>query len=357
MPNLNAGGAERVVTSYANWVVSNTDSSITILLYNKPNSIYSLDEKVNIVFPSDTSSNKIRKFIERKKFIDNVIEKQNIHIVFTLFPRCAFLATIRKNKKNALIFSERANPLFTSSLTRKLCKYVANKSDGIIFQTERVKNLYPHKLHFKSTVIANAVSNPKVFEVKNDIVKTNTITALGRLCYQKGFDVLIAAFAKFHKDFPEYQLVIYGEGEDRDKLDIQIKDANMQNHVTLPGVKADAVLEIAKSKMFVLSSRFEGMPNALLEAMAVGTACISTDCEAGPREIIQNYENGILIPIDDVETMYSKMKELATDNKLREKIETKSKEVLNNNSVDAIFSKYYQFMQNTYVDKKQKDRR
>lgn len=357
MPNLNTGGAERVATSYANWVVANTNSTITILLYSKPNSIYSIDERVNIVYPKGMSSHKIKKFIQRKKFIDAIIREKNIHIVFTLFPRCAFLATLRKNKKNALIFSERANPLFTSTLTRKLSEYVASKSTGIIFQTERVKHLYPKKLHIKSTVIANPVSNPKVFEVPKTIHKTNTITAVGRLCYQKGFDTLIAAFAKFHKEFPDYQLVIYGEGEDLENLTIQIKNMNLQKKVLLPGVKADAITEIAKSKIFVLSSRYEGMPNALLEAMSVGTACISTDCEAGPREIIRNYENGILIPVDDTEAMYQKMKELASDEDLRHHIEKNSKDILNTNSVDTIFSKYHQFMQDVYFHKIKKDRR
>ena len=82
------------------------------------------------------------------------------------------------------------------------------------------------------------------------------------------------------------------------------------------------------------------MPNALLEAMSVGTASIAADCEAGPSEIIRDYENGLLVPVDDVETMYLKMKELASNDELRLKIEKNSKEILKTNSIDEIFKQY-----------------
>lgn len=348
MSALKTGGAERIVTSYANWVVENTKSKVSILLYEKPNCIYDIDERVNVIYPNQYYRNKIKRFIKRKQFIDSVIEKNKIDVIFTVFPRCNLLVSMRKHKNNVSIFSERCNPLVSSGIEKVLSKYAIRKSDGIIFQTGRVQQMYSKKFITKSTVIANPVSNPKVFEVDKNISKEKTITALGRLAYQKGFDVLIDAFTEFHSEYPHYKLMIFGEGELREDLQKQIMNNNMKDYIKLVGTNANAIFEIAKSEIFVLSSRYEGMPNALLEAMAVGTACIATDCVSGPRELIVNNENGILVPVDNKEILCSKMKELIANKNLKVKIEQNAKKILETNSQNTIFSKYYEYMQEVY---------
>lgn len=351
MPNLMTGGAERIVTSYANWIVNNTIGNVTILLYAKPNCIYEIDERVNIVYPQKLRNNKIAKFISRRNFIKKIIKEKNINVVFTLFPRCAFLVNSIKKKNYVTIFSERCNPKFVSKFNNFLSNYVSLKSDGVIFQTERIKEMFPKKVQNNSCVIYNPVSNPNVFKINKNIKKENNITALGRLCYQKGFDTLIKAFKMISEEFSNYKLFIYGEGCEHQKLIDLIRKYNLEDKVILAGTNPNAILEIAKSKIFVLSSRYEGMPNALLEAMAVGTACISTDCVAGPRELINNYENGILTPVDDVKEMYKKIRELILNNDLRNKIEINSKNILKTNSSDSIFLQYYKYMSNIYNNK------
>jgi glycosyltransferase involved in cell wall biosynthesis len=148
-------------------------------------------------------------------------------------------------------------------------------------------------------IIPNPINpefNVKPFSGK----RRKIITSVGRLSEQKNQHVLIEAFSRIEKDFPDYELVIYGEGNLRETLENQIKTLKLENKVKLPGVKKNIKNEIYDCSLFVLPSLYEGMPNALMEAMALGLPVISTDCPCGgPRFLIHNY-NGLLVKVNNV---------------------------------------------------------
>lgn len=140
---------------------------------------------------------------------------------------------------------------------------------------------------------------------------------MGRLEPQKNFPMLIKAFSEFRKEENDYKLVIYGEGRERRNIENLIRELHLENTVLLPGRNKDVLNCIRDCAAFILSSDYEGMPNALIEAMCMGMPVISTDCPSGgPRELIHNGENGLLVEVNNVKDMKKAMQKI-TDNRSR----------------------------------------
>ena len=353
IPTIYMGGAERVAVSMANWLVNNNNAEVHLISFSNLKAKYTIDSKVKVYYKDNNGKNKnkisrfIKKIISEKKYALGILETVRPDVIFAMLYEPTIYARLykRKNKNVKIIASERTNPKIKRknmyiNLLKKIEPYLC---DGYIFQTERVKEMYSKKIQNRSVVIANAVSNPYLSEINQELKKEHIITNMGRLTRQKGQDVLIKAFAKVVNEHPQYKLEIYGDGEDKSMLEKITGELNLKDKVFFMGNNPKAILEIAKSELFVLSSRWEGMPNALLEAMASGTACISTDCIAGPAEIITNNENGILVPVDDVNELANKMIYLINNKAVREKMAEEAKEVREKYSIDSIFSKYYDF--------------
>lgn len=342
MPALRTGGAERVIVNFSNWIIDNTKSKITICCFENNNSIYDIKKDVNIICGNIFHKNRFLDICRRLKFLKKTLKNEKPDVIFTVFPSVFLYALFTRNKQAKLIFSERANIKFSSKPSQLLCKFVALKSDGIIFQTQRAMSTYPKSIYNRSCVIPNAIEIDSTNILKHETQKN--ITAVGRLCWQKGFDTLIKAFKLVSNDYPDYKLIIYGEGEDRNYLEQIIKDLNLTGSVLLPGIKKDVINYVANSTLFILSSRYEGMPNALMEAMAVGVPSISTDCEFGPSELINNGENGILVPVDDVEKLSENIKLLLSNKELYNKIKSNCQKILSTNSNEKIYKNYYEFI-------------
>ena len=146
--------------------------------------------------------------------------------------------------------------------------------------------------------------NPSFFKPRYEGEREKTITAVGRIDENKNHELLIRAFAQIAGQFPEYRLVIYGEGDKRQELCKLSEELGLKNRISLPGSIEDVSEAIYKTSVFVLSSNTEGMPNTLIEAMIMGLPVIATDCPCGgPAELIRSGENGILTPVGDVNAM------------------------------------------------------
>ncbi len=353
IPSLNTGGAERTAVSLANWLATNTKNEIFLINLGKNDNNYVINKKVKVYSKKHyvAIKGRIMEYIKLIIFLN----KQQFDILFEMLFTPLKYAIIHRffNSRVVIIGSERANPKKYNTFFKKMrCKIYPLFCDGYIFQTQMVRDMFFKTVKNNSIVIPNAISNPDILEIDTKkIKKKKTIVAVGRLTEQKGFDILIKSFIKFHEKFHDYKLIIYGEGVLRKELEKLIKENNMENYIYLPGNKKNVMKDAASATMFVMSSRYEGMPNALLEAMSIGMPCISTNCVAGPSELIKNYENGILIEVDSIEKMNEAMVQIIENKSLRNKISKNSLKVKETHLPDQIYSQYYSYFLDVYNQK------
>lgn len=209
---------------------------------------------------------------------------------------------------------------YYTPLLRFISKTLFVKAKGVIVQTERMKEYFPRYLRRKCIKLPNSLGSD-FLQIPDDRIPNNTIVTVGRCNENKNQKMLIDAFAKISDKYPNVDVVIYGEGESRGTLLEYIDRIGFTDRISMPG-DVNGVKELIKnSLMFVLTSDTEGMPNALMEAMALGIPVISTDCPCGgPAELIHSGENGILIPVGDTDALAKEMKRLLDDVELRQRI-------------------------------------
>lgn len=219
--------------------------------------------------------------------------------------------------KAPVIISERVHPGrhrigFPWRILRALLYPYAS---ALVVQTAEVKRFFGRGISRKITIIPNPVSPPEWQRSKKP---GHNIAAVGRLERQKGFDLLIDAFAGVAARHPEWRLNIWGEGSQRTQLEAQVKALGLQERVFLPGVTHIPGTWIQEADAFVLSSRYEGFPNALAEAMSAGLPCIAFDCPSGPAELMQ--WGGLLVADGDVAALAEAMHRVMSDSDLRERM-------------------------------------
>jgi glycosyltransferase involved in cell wall biosynthesis len=196
------------------------------------------------------------------------------------------------------------------------------KAAAVVVQTESVAQwARSFVAHERVHVIANPVRAALLRAERPELLPAgNMIVAIGRLTRQKGFPLLIEAFSRSGLPGRGWHLVILGEGPDRIALEAQVRELDLQQCVSLPGLVAAPEAWLHRAELFVLSSLFEGFPNALLEAMACGVACIAFECPSGPAEIICHQRTGVLLPAGDVAALVATLSELAEDPQRRKRL-------------------------------------
>jgi glycosyltransferase involved in cell wall biosynthesis len=193
------------------------------------------------------------------------------------------------------------------------------------------------------TTIFNAVTDINQAATTPDIVLPNDkrhLITLGRLKPQKNQQLLIRAFAMIAHEYPDWRLCIVGDGPEREPLQALIEELGMSVRITLTGSTTAPFAVLKQADIFVLSSLFEGMPNALLEAMACGLPVITTDYRGGPQDIIQRDADGIIVPSDDVSALAAAMSQLMGDAAHRQRLADGAREVVQRFSLDRILDQW-----------------
>lgn len=312
---MTSGGAERVIAQLANYF---TEKNISCRIITTENGevMYPLHEKIDVVAIGKKSNNKVIDRILRYKKIRNVVQRNKPDVVLTMPEDTGIYAILALIGTGIPVYvSERNNPWVMPDvkITRLLRKVAYPFAKGIIFQTQMAKSFFPQYIQKKGVVLQNPVDATRIPEPYIGERK-KVFAAVGRLEPQKNFPMLIKAFSEFHKEEKDYKLVIYGEGRERSNIENLIKELHLENFVSLPGRNKDVLNCINDCAAFILSSDYEGMPNALIEAICMGMPVISTDCPSGgPREIIENKKNGLLIPVNDVQQMEQAMFNIIKD--------------------------------------------
>lgn len=341
---LKSGGAERVVANLSNEFVKN--NSVFIATTVDENSDYIIDKNVKIICLDDGKKNNFfKKNIIRIKNLKKLINEEKIDIAISFLPEPSYRLMIAKNNKIKTIISERNDPNieYNSFIKKILTKLLYCKADGFIFQTEDAKKWFCKKIQKKSIVIPNPI-NEKFISNAYYGKREKTIVNVGRLVKQKNQKMLIDAFNEVHKKHNEYILKIYGDGELYDELKKQIKNLKLEDYVFLMGKKNDIKKEIYKSGIFVLSSDYEGMPNSLMEAMALGIPCISTDCPiGGPNFLIENNKNGLLFQVNNKDELVANINLLIENEQLAKELSNNANkicEILNPKIINRKWREY-----------------
>ena len=221
-------------------------------------------------------------------------------------------------------------------------KHILPRADGCVFQTRDAMAWFPQAFQKKSAVIMNQVS-PAFFD-RPPAKERRDIVAVGRLNAQKNHALLIRAYAALGP--VEDRLIIYGEGEKRAELEALVSALHLEGRVLLPGLSDDVPRDIKGAKLFVMPSDYEGMPNALLEAMALGLPCISTDCPCGgPGEILENGTNGLLVPVGDEKALTAAMQTLLENEENRAALGQNARRTAERFRPEAVFRQWEDYIE------------
>jgi len=341
MYQMGAGGAERVMSILANYW-ANHGHDVSLITWSSEESFYPLDPKVKQVklgLASD-SSNPIQAILsnyQRVKALRSALKQLIPDGVISFLPMNNIRAIMAASPLGIpVVVSERNDP-HLDRLGRPW-EWLRNKTypraKSVVIQTDSAGTYFNDEIRERMVTIPNPVLPPEHRRPPNPGSKR--IIAVGRLVEQKGFDLLMRAFAPVSAKHPDWKLLIFGEGELRPKLEQLRAELKLENSVELPGSTKQIGAEMAASDVFVLSSRFEGFPNVLCEAMAVGLPVVSFACPSGPSEIITDGVDGLLVSAEDVDGLTMAIRRMISSDELREKIASKAPQIVERLGVEQV---------------------
>lgn len=307
---LGAGGSERIATTLCNgW--QKLGHQVEIVTFEVPDQAphYKLNDNIivhrlDLFKESHGLSGSVLASLKRLRSLRHVLCVCQPNVVVSFGTETNVLTILANlGLRWPVVVSERIHPghHLVSSLTRILRKLCYPRAARVVVQTEAIAEWTADHLGCPALVIPNPVKTPlettsrKAENQPNSIVR-GRIIAVGRLTHQKGYDLLIAAFAEIAASYPGWTLDIFGNGEDHDALSRQIEQAELSRRATLRGISKDLAHEYATADLFVHPARYEGFPNSLAEAAAAGLAIIATDCPGATADILENGTAGMLVP-------------------------------------------------------------
>ena len=311
LASLGSGGAERVVSLLANRMCEDGHNiQIVCLKYNDV--YYTLHDKIKVVAATEHASNRIMELFWLRKYIQK--EKPDVVIPFTEGVYC-FTILALLGTRIPIIASERLDPAAMSLPRKFLKRLLLPYADWLVVQTESIKAYFPKSIQKKTSVIYNPVNDEVFHQIENgelkieNLVRQNRIISVARLYPQKNQKMMIEAFAQIADEFPDWQLVIFGEGPLRSSLELLVKSLQLDGRVLLPGRTEHVVEELRKSKIFCLSSDYEGMSNSMIEAICVGLPIVTTNV-SGVKELVDDNINGFVVECGNVDRMCSALSSL-----------------------------------------------
>lgn len=333
---LGSGGAERVISVLSSPFASHYET-VKIILWISAPIFYEIDPRVELVDVEKEakSTNLLKKMLWFRKYISK--ESPDLILSF-LYPWSMKVLLSLLFKKVNIVVAERQDPrvVFGGYPVRILRDLLYIKTKGITVQTFENQQYYCRFLQHKLKTIYNPINMPQETVGRGlSTTKEDSLVTVGRLRKEKNHTLLICAFADFLKTHPSYILRIYGGGEDMDNLQLLISEMKLEGKVLLMGKTNDVFSAIANSRGFILSSNYEGMPNALLEAMCLGLPCISTKV-SGATELIQSGTNGILVDVNNRKQLADAMADIVDNPEKAEKLAIKASELYNTIRLDII---------------------
>ncbi len=346
--HISNGGAERVITNLANAfdVHGNSVVMITTLLRNDE---YVLSPSIKRYITEGESYNSCRIIGPFKRLyrLRSILKKERPDYLVSFLNSALYHGVLTtRGLKTKSIISVRNDPNFDySTLFKKvLAKIILPFSEGAVFQTQDAREWFPYRLQTKSTIIFNPIGESfyqAIYKPQN-----KKIVAVGRLTEQKDYIFLIESFSKFIESHNDWYLEIYGDGEQKKRLQKEISDLNLFGKVILRGRTTDVASVLSTATIYVMTSKFEGAPNSLMEAMAVGVPCISSNCPCGgPRMLINSGENGFLYELGNDAEFLKYLSLLADDEKIRFKVSSMAQKRAKQFNIESVYYEWLKYIE------------
>lgn len=346
--DLGYGGAEKMMAWVANQMCAR-GMDVTFLTYRDSNANYQkLNEKVKRHhIQLESKGGGIIDFIRTSRRLHKYINQEHFDVAIAfLSPSQIRLVQACKGTKTKVLLSHRADPYLKNPLTgiRRLVSGLMGRlflqADAYVFQTKKAQAYYPSFIQKRSVVIPNPIQPFKRTEERKPDKRIVNVSRLEVV--QKRQDLIIDAFNKISGKYPEYTLEFYGNGPDEQFLR---KKAEGNGRIFFKGVTTNVVESIQNAAFFVLASDYEGIPNALLEAMSMGVPCVSTDCSPGGASLlIDNKEKGLIVECGDVDGLAAAMEYMITHPAYAEEAAKKALDVNERFSEIEISNKWYEFI-------------
>lgn len=345
IPTLKQGGAERVISELANYFSDNGVDLHLVLLANAKD-FYTINPNITVHRLGFVNDGRLKKILsELQVFIKLrlLLKKHRPDAVLSFMDKYNVFTILASRFLDLHVFvSDRSNPKLKLPLLLFILKKTTYRyATGIIAQTSLAKEIIES---FTGNKNVRLISNPvKQVQLFPEIPREKIIINIGRMVPEKGQKYLIQAFAKL--DVKDWQLVILGDGPLREDLERQVILLGLTDKVVMPGAVNDIDGWLARSSIFAFSSISEGFPNALVEAMAAGLPCVSFDCDAGPRDIIEHGINGFLVEEKNISALVQTIEDLINTPTLTT-VSKNAKFVRDNYSVNSIGQQYLDFLLN-----------
>jgi len=328
---MGGGGAERVAATLANsWCQMGHEVCLVPTYSGRGECLYALDPRVRLLYLADLAPKRSAilplDYFRRVLTLRNFIRSEKADVVVSFLANVNVMVLISAIGLGVrTVICERTDPFIMPvpsalQMLRWLAYPLANL---LVVQTQSVAEKY-QSLKRPLPKLA-VIGNPIPAEFSSHILpqqkrSQNYLLAVGRLSEEKSFDVLIEVFAELAPVHSDWTLRIVGEGPLRSNLENQIQQKALADRIQLPGRTDKVEAEFRLADAFVLTSRFEGFPNALLEAMAVGLPCVAVDCPSGPKEITDEGRTALLVPLGDKNALRLALSNLMGDEALRQKL-------------------------------------
>lgn len=351
---LEQGGAERVVTNLANQFAKEGYQVIIATEWYGGNE-FRIDENVRRVHvglkEGDEKKHRLLQFLLRVKYLRQFLKEERPDILIPFARKALYRGLMAAYFiKIPVLISIRTDPAghYEERSDKIQIPILFPRADGCVFQTQGAKEFFAPRLQDNSRIILNPI-HEKYIGVPTPEKRTKTVVQSGRLVDFKNQPMLIRAFVKVHGKHPDYDLKIYGGDSfdgTKEILEDLIHEYGAQDYIHLMGASDSLEHDMADAALFAFTSDWEGLPNALMEAMALGLPIVATDCPCGgPRTIMTNEVDGLLIPIKDEQALVDGINRLIENPQLAERLGAEAKKIADKANGQAVYEQWRDYIE------------
>jgi glycosyltransferase involved in cell wall biosynthesis len=333
--SMGNGGAERVASTLVNsWTERGDSVTLVATFSGRGTCFYPVSGAVRFVYLADLIDRKGRgslTYLYRFRALRALIRSSDADVIVSFLTNVNIAAILASHGLGVpVIACEHTNPAADgrSIFWKVLCRFLYPRANVLTLLTEDMvapfKKLVPSVQHI--AVVPNPLPDELFLQQRGSFEAgaRKRLISVGRLHMLKQYDLLIVTFASLADEFADWDLWIWGEGPERGKLEAKIAQLHMRERIFLPGKTTTPWIEMARAEAFVLSSRYEGLPMALMEGMALGLPAVAFDCRSGPRVLTRDGKDGLLVPPGDARAMEQALRRLLSDELLRAELGRKA---------------------------------